>query len=165
MLVAQPTAPLGPGDFDAIALTVGPWIESRHASGLGPSPTRVSGVGELGAFIRHVQFMRERHLHVRRVGFVTDGRLANLMPKLGEHFHQGRVEALPLRRALAGDFLGGQGSARAGDLPTRIDVVADPSRSIQELSAENAAGTASSSKVGEGTTRRSAAEGAGTKRC
>ena len=87
VLVIQPTASLSPGDFDAVALTVDPWIESHGAlQGLVLHLREFAGWEDFGTFIRHIQFVREHHLQVRRVAFVADGRLAHLMPKLGEHF-------------------------------------------------------------------------------
>ena len=92
VLVVQPTAPLGSEDFDAIALTVDPWIESHGTlQGLVLHLREFPGWEDFGAFVRHVQFVREHHLQVRRVALVADGRRAHLMPKLGEHFVKAEV--------------------------------------------------------------------------
>jgi hypothetical protein len=86
VLVVRPTGPLGPEHFDAVAMTVDPWIESHGAlEGLVVHAREFPGWEDLGAFIRHVQFVREHHLQVHRVALVADSRLAHLMPKLGEH--------------------------------------------------------------------------------
>jgi hypothetical protein len=108
VLVVQPVGPLCPEDFEAVALMVDPWIESHGAlQGLVVHLREFPGWEDFGAFIRHVQFVREHHLQVRRVALVADGRLAHLIPKLGEHFVRAelkhfRYDELALAIAWAG---------------------------------------------------------------
>jgi hypothetical protein len=87
VLVIQPKGPLCAEDFDAVAVELDPWIEAHGTlNGLVVHLREFPGWADFGAFIRHVQFVRDHHLQVRRVALVADGRLAHLVPKLGEHF-------------------------------------------------------------------------------
>ena len=125
VLVVQPVAPLCPEDFDAVAMTVDPWIEAHGAlQGLVVHLREFPGWEDFGAFIRHVQFVREHHLQVRRVALVADGRLAHLMPKLGEHFIKAelkhfRYDELSLAIAWAGRAQTDSRPAQAAAAPTR----------------------------------------------
>jgi len=87
VLLVQPHGPLGPEDFDAIALTVDPWIESgRELNGLVVHVRAFPGWESIGGFVRHVQFVRDHHRKIRRVALAADGRLAKLAPALVETF-------------------------------------------------------------------------------
>jgi hypothetical protein len=87
VLVIQPKAPLCAEDFDAVALEIDPWIEAHgELKGLVVHLRQFPGWEDFGSFIRHVQFVRDHHLQVQRVALVADGRLAHLIPTLGNHF-------------------------------------------------------------------------------
>jgi hypothetical protein len=109
VLVIQPKGPLCAEDFDAVALELDPWIEEHGTlNGLVVHLREFPGWEAFGAFIRHVQFVREHHLQVRRVALVADGRLAHLIPRLGDHFVQAelrhfRYDELRLAVAWAGN--------------------------------------------------------------
>jgi hypothetical protein len=87
VLVVEPVGPLRPEDFDAVSLVVDPWIESHGAlHGLVVHMREFPGWESVGGFVRHVQFVREHHKRVRRVALAADSPMAQLMPKLAEHF-------------------------------------------------------------------------------
>jgi hypothetical protein len=87
VLVIQPKGPLCAEDFDAVALEIDPWIEAHGTlRGLVVHLREAPGWEDFGAFIRHVQFVRDHHLQVQRVALVADGRLAHLIPRLADHF-------------------------------------------------------------------------------
>jgi hypothetical protein len=99
VVVVEPTGALRPEDFDALARVVDPWIEAHGAlRGVVLHLPEFPGWESLGAFIRHVQFMREHQRRVHRVALAADSRLAQIMPKVGELFvraelkHFGRSE-------------------------------------------------------------------------
>ncbi len=125
VLLVQPNGPLSPEDFDAVALTVDPWIESHRAlQGLVLHLREFPGWEDFGAFIRHVQFVREHHLQVRRVALVANGRLAHLMPKLGEHFVKAelkhfRYDELSMAISWAGNAQRESTSSQTSAAPSR----------------------------------------------
>jgi hypothetical protein len=93
VVVVEPTGALRPEDFDALALFVDPWIESHGTlRGVVVHMQEFPGWESLGAFIRHVQFVREHQSRVRRVALAADSRLAQIMPKLGEPFVRAEVK-------------------------------------------------------------------------
>jgi hypothetical protein len=87
VLLLEPAGPLGPEDFDNLAATVDPWVaEHGTLRGLVVHVREFPGWESVGGFIRHVQFIRERHLSVRRIALATDGRIARLAPRIAERF-------------------------------------------------------------------------------
>jgi SpoIIAA-like len=93
VLLVEPRGELTVEDFDAIALTVDPWIESGNAlNGLVVHTSEFPGWESIGSFVRHVQFIRDHHRKIRRVALSADGKLAKLMPALAEVFVSAEVQ-------------------------------------------------------------------------
>jgi SpoIIAA-like len=87
VLVIEPDRPLRAEDFDALALTVDSWIEAHgDLRGVVVHAREFPGWDNLGAFFRHLRFVRDHHRLVRRIAVAAGGRLADLAPKLAEHF-------------------------------------------------------------------------------
>lgn len=87
VLLVEPRGRLSIEDFDAIALTVDPWLESgNELYGLVVHAREFPGWESIGSFLRHVQFVRDHHRKVRRVALSADGKLAKLAPALVENF-------------------------------------------------------------------------------
>ena len=62
------------------------------------------GWENLGAFLRHVRFLRDHHRKVKKIALAVDSKLANLAPKIAEHFVQAEVKSFAydeLDRAIA----------------------------------------------------------------
>ncbi|MGD0674524.1 MAG: STAS/SEC14 domain-containing protein [Polyangiaceae bacterium] len=80
-------------DFDAVALTVDPWIESHGSlEGVVIHARTFPGWENLGSLVRQVQFVRDHHRQVRRIALATDGKLASLAPRVGEHFVRAEIK-------------------------------------------------------------------------
>jgi hypothetical protein len=87
VLVVEPHGRLSVEDFDSIALTVDPWIESgRDLHGMVVHAREFPGWESVGSFLRHVQFVRDHHRKIRRVALSADGKIAKLAPALVENF-------------------------------------------------------------------------------
>lgn len=81
-------------DFDALALTVDPWIEShKDLHGVVIHARAFPGWENLGSLVRHVQFVRDHQRKVKRIALATDGMLASLAPRIGEHFVHAEVKS------------------------------------------------------------------------
>ncbi len=107
VLIVEPHGPLGAEDFDALALSVDPWIEAHGTlRGLVVHAREFPGWQNLGSFFRHLRFVRDHHRKIRRVALCTGGPLASLAPKLAEHFVTAENPALQLRRARSRRRLG-----------------------------------------------------------
>jgi len=86
VLVLEPHGRLRQEDFDALALTVDPWVESYgELSGLVIHASALPGWESLGALLRHLNFVREHHTKVRRLAIVTDGKASELAPRILQH--------------------------------------------------------------------------------
>jgi hypothetical protein len=93
VLVVEPGRPLRSEDFDALAMVVDPWIEAHgELRGVVVHAREFPGWENLGAFFRHVRFVRDHHRRVRRIALAVGGRLADLAPALAEHFVAAEVK-------------------------------------------------------------------------
>ncbi|MCB9568766.1 MAG: STAS/SEC14 domain-containing protein [Myxococcales bacterium] len=96
VLVMEPHGPLRQEDFDALALTVDPWIESYgELAGLVINTKGIPGWENIGALIRHLRFVRDHHTRIRRVALVADGKLFDVAPRLLEHFLHAELRHFP----------------------------------------------------------------------
>ena len=92
VLVVEPTQALRAEDFDALALTVDPWIESKGVlRGIVVHTRGFPGWQNLGSFLRHMRFVGDHHRKVARVALAADGVLAEIVPSLGDPFVQAEV--------------------------------------------------------------------------
>lgn len=92
VIVVEVKHALNAQDFDALALTADPWIESHGGlQGVVIHAHAFPGWENLGSLVRHVQFVRDHHRKVKRISLATDGRLASLAPRIGEHFVHAEV--------------------------------------------------------------------------
>ena len=63
-------------DFDALALTVDPWIEANgELNGVVVHVRAFPGWENIGSLVRHVQFVRDYHRKVERIALAADGAL------------------------------------------------------------------------------------------
>jgi hypothetical protein len=74
-------------DFDALAATADAWLAPHH---------EVPGVAfpgweNVGSLLRHVRFVRDYHRTGQRVALAADAKLADLLPRLTEHFVQAEL--------------------------------------------------------------------------
>lgn len=93
VLVLEVHRPLRAEDFDAVALTVDPWIETHgKLGGVVVHAREFPGWENFGGLLRHFRFVRDHHHNVNRVAVVTGGMLTHMSPKLVEHFIDAEVK-------------------------------------------------------------------------
>jgi hypothetical protein len=104
-LVLEPEGPLRREDFDALALSVDPWIEVHgELRGVVVHARGFPGWENVGGFLRHLRFVRDHHRKIGRIALAAGGRLAEWAPRLAEHFVHAEVKAFgydELDRAIA----------------------------------------------------------------
>jgi hypothetical protein len=87
VLVVEPTGPLRSEDFDTLALIIDPWIEVHgDLRGVVVHTREFPGWENLGSFLRHLRFVRDHHRRIRRVALCVEGTMAELVPRVAEHF-------------------------------------------------------------------------------
>ena len=92
VLVVDVRQALRAQDFDALAATADQYLDAHgDLAGIVIHARTFPGWENLGGLIRHVRFLRDHHRRVRRVALASDSRLADLAPKLAEHFVQAEV--------------------------------------------------------------------------
>ncbi len=92
VLVVEVRQALRAQDFDALAATADQWIDANgELAGLVIHARAFPGWENLGGLIRHVRFLRDHHQRVRRLALASDSKVADLAPKLAEHFVQAEV--------------------------------------------------------------------------
>ena len=93
VLVIDAKRALRAQDFDTLALTVDPWIASHGGlEGVVVHARAFPGWENFGSLVRHVQFVRDHQRKVKRIALASDGKLAILAPRIGEHFVQAEVK-------------------------------------------------------------------------
>jgi hypothetical protein len=96
VLLIEPKGRLRVEDFDAVSLTVDPWIETEGTlNGLVIHAHDFPGWENFGSFVRHLQFVRDHHRKVKRIALAVDGDFAKIASGLGEHFVEAKVERFP----------------------------------------------------------------------
>jgi hypothetical protein len=92
VLVVEVTEPLRAQDFDALAATADGWLAAHDAlPGVVLHARAFPGWENLGGLLRHVRFVRDHHRSVRRVALASDGLLADLAPRLADHFVRAEI--------------------------------------------------------------------------
>ena len=92
VLVVDVRQALRAQDFDALATTADQWIDAHgDLAGSSIHARSFPGWENLGGLIRHIRFLRDHHRRVRRVALASDSKLADVAPKLAEHFVQAEV--------------------------------------------------------------------------
>ncbi|MGE3272121.1 MAG: STAS/SEC14 domain-containing protein [Chloroflexota bacterium] len=96
VLIIEPERPLTTEDFDALALTVDPWIEAHgELRGIVIHAREFPGWENPGSFVQHVRFVRNHQRNVRRVALCASGRWAELAPRLAENFVSAEIRQFP----------------------------------------------------------------------
>jgi hypothetical protein len=92
VIVVEVTDPLRAQDFDALAVTADAWLATHHeVPGLVLHARAFPGWENVGSLLRHVRFVRDHHRTVQRVALAADAKLADLLPRLTEHFVQAEL--------------------------------------------------------------------------
>lgn len=93
LIVVEVKHALSAQDFDALAFTADTWIESHgNLQGIVIHAREFPGWENLGSLIRHIQFVRDHHRHVKRIALAADAKIATIAPKIAEHFIYAEVK-------------------------------------------------------------------------
>jgi len=93
VLVVEVTAPLRAQDFDALAATADAWLETHDAlPGVVIHARQFPGWENAASMLRHFRFVRDHHRAVRRVALAADGKQADLIAGLAEHFVHAEIK-------------------------------------------------------------------------
>jgi hypothetical protein len=92
VLVAEVTAPLRAQVFQALAATADAWLETHEAlSGIVVHSRGFPGWENVAGMLGHFRFVRDHHRTIRRVALAADGAVAELAPRLAEHFIRAEI--------------------------------------------------------------------------
>jgi hypothetical protein len=92
VVVIEVAQPLRSQDFEALALTVDSWLETHgELTGLVIRTRAFPGWENVGGLIRHIRFVRDHHRKINRVALVIDGKVAEIAPRVAEHFVHAEV--------------------------------------------------------------------------
>lgn len=85
VIVVEVTQALTAQDFDALASTADRWIDAHgDLQGLVIHAREFPGWENLGGLIRHARFVRNHHRKVKRIALVVDGKLADVVQRVGD---------------------------------------------------------------------------------
>jgi tRNA U38,U39,U40 pseudouridine synthase TruA len=87
ILVITPEGPLERSDFDNLAKSIDPLIESKgKLAGLMIYTKSFPGWENFGAFVSHIRFVGGHHRKIERIAAVTDSGFLKIMPSIAQHF-------------------------------------------------------------------------------
>ena len=83
----KPQGKLTKEDFEAIAEVVDPFIEKRgHLTGLVIEAESFPGWEDFAGLVSHIRFVGEHHKVIDRIALISDARVADIAPKIADHF-------------------------------------------------------------------------------
>jgi len=92
VLVVEPKEALSVSGFEAIALTVDPWIEKNGPlNGIVLKVRRFPGWETFGGMLKHFKFVKDHHRKVRRLALVTDRKSLEKLSEIGAHFVKAEI--------------------------------------------------------------------------
>lgn len=93
ILTLRPEGPLSAADFDSLARTVDPYLESQgKLEGLMVDAPSFPGWEDFSALLSHLRFVRDHHRRIRRIAVVSDSRFLSVAPKFAGHFVSAEVK-------------------------------------------------------------------------
>ena len=83
VVVVEPQGRLRAEDFEDLARSVDPWISQRgKLNGIVVHTHSFPGWENLGAFLRHLRFLRDHRDKTQRLALATDARIAGMAPRI-----------------------------------------------------------------------------------
>ena len=93
VVVLEPKGPLRTEDFEALARSLDPWIAQQgKLRGIVVHVRSFPGWQNLGAFLRHVRFLRDHRDKARRLALATDAPIARIAPRIVARFVDAEVK-------------------------------------------------------------------------
>ncbi|MFQ5581847.1 MAG: STAS/SEC14 domain-containing protein [Mariprofundaceae bacterium] len=94
--LVEPSGPLAATDFANIAELVDPVIEANgQIDGLVIHTMAFPGWVDFAGLISHIRFIQGHHAHIGKVALVTDSAIADLLPKMADHFVRAEIRHFP----------------------------------------------------------------------
>lgn len=91
--IIEPQGPLTKEDFLAIAAKVDPVIESKgKLEGLVIKTRDFPGWESFSGIVEHIRFVKNHHQKIKKVAFVTDAAVADILPDIVSHFVKAEVK-------------------------------------------------------------------------
>ncbi|MEO8875111.1 MAG: STAS/SEC14 domain-containing protein [Polyangiaceae bacterium] len=80
-------------DFDALSATVDSWLEAHvELRGIVIHAHEFPGWENFAALAHHIRFVRDHQREIHRIAISADGVVANLAPRLAEHFVKAEIK-------------------------------------------------------------------------
>lgn len=99
VLLLEVNEPIGAEDVDAVAEVVDPWIERvGMLRGLVLRSRDMPTWQDPGSLLRHIQFVRDHHHHIRRVAVCSDSRVVHTAEQLLDRLVDADLEHFPFDR-------------------------------------------------------------------
>jgi len=93
IVILSPDSALSEGDFKKVSAVIDPYLEETgKLQGLIIYTRSFPGWKSFGAFLGHLNFVREHHKKILHVALVTDSAVGNLGEKLASHFISAEIK-------------------------------------------------------------------------
>ena len=92
-VILEPLGALNKDDFIEAKELVDPFIEKNgKLNGIIIYTKDFPGWKSFGAFVSHLEFIKEHHKHIKKLAFVTDSFVGDLGEKIGSHFVSAEIK-------------------------------------------------------------------------
>jgi len=93
IVMLEPEGALTEKDFESAATVIDPYIEATgELNGVVIHTRDFPGWDSFAALLSHLKFIRDHHMKVTHVAFVTDSKLGDLAESVGSHFVHAEVK-------------------------------------------------------------------------
>lgn len=95
-MIIEPRGPLSEEDFRQLASDVDRHLaRTRKLDGILVCTAEFPGWQGIGAMIKHIRFVKDHHLKIRKVALASDSALTGIAQYLGKHFVNAEVKTFP----------------------------------------------------------------------
>ncbi|MGH7328766.1 MAG: STAS/SEC14 domain-containing protein [Polyangiaceae bacterium] len=93
IVLVEVKSALRPEDFDSVAATVDAWLEAHgELQALVIHTPEFPGWENFAALLHQIRFVHDHHRKIHRVALVANGNVANLAPRVAEHFVKAEIK-------------------------------------------------------------------------
>ena len=93
-VILKPDGPLSAADFEAVAQQVDPLIERQgDLRGMVIHVQSFPGWDSFAGLVSHIEFVKNRHRHIKKVAICTDSPFGSLAESLASHFVSAEISA------------------------------------------------------------------------
>jgi hypothetical protein len=100
ILILKPQGALSLSDFESVSNEIDPFIEQYgDLNGILIQAESFPGWDSFSGFIRHLEFVKDHHKHVKKVAICSDDKILSCMQSAAKHFVKAKVKQFTFKQA------------------------------------------------------------------